>query len=116
MLSLAIRIALILTATIFILMVIHNVNRRRLLLKYSLSWLLIAPAMILVALFPEIASFLAKLLQVEAPSNLIYMVGFFLLLFFSLLITVRLSKQSSDLREVIQQQAIDRFIMEQHLK
>lgn len=112
MLSPVLRIALILTAGIFILMVLHHVKQRRLLLKYSLSWLVISLGMILAAVFPRLASLAAGLVQIETPSNLIYLVGLFVLLFLSLRITLRLSKQTSDLREMIQQQAIDRFLLE----
>ena len=58
--SLTLRIGLIVLSLIFIVYVFNNVNKRKLQLQFSLIWLLIALAIIIIAVFPQIVYFAAK--------------------------------------------------------
>ncbi len=116
MFPIALRICLILIALVFIFMVIRNVNQRKLLLQYSLSWLLLSLAMIAFALFPQIASFFSQLIKIKEPSNFVYAVGLFVLLFMTFDFTGKVSKQSVYLRTLIQQEAINRHLIEENKK
>ena len=53
--TLLLRIELIILAVAAIVFVVHTVNKRILLLKYSLIWLLISLVLIIAACFPKIA-------------------------------------------------------------
>ena len=114
MLSTVFRIYLIAVAFIFIVIVVRDVNRRKLLLQFSLSWLLLSVIMIVVAVFPVIATFVADIVRVQEPSNFVFAFGLFVLLFISFKSTARMSKITADLRAVIQHEAIDRFLMEKN--
>ena len=116
MFPIALRICLILVALIFILMVIRNVNRRRFLLQYSLSWLFLSLTMIMFAFFPQIAFFLSRLIMIKEPSNFVYAVGLFVLLFTTFDFTGKVSKQSVYLRTLIQQEAISRYLIGENKK
>ena len=71
MLSMSLRISLIIVAIVFIVIVINNVGRKKLLLQYSLSWLIIAVGMIMFAVFPKIEVMLSKAVNVKEPSNFV---------------------------------------------
>lgn len=116
MFPIALRICLIFIALVFIVMVIRNINQRKLLLQYSLSWLLLSLSMITVALFPQIASFLSDLVKIKEPSNFVYAAGLFVLLFMTFNFTGKVSKQTVMLRTLIQQEAIDRYFIEEMQK
>lgn len=110
MLSMLLRVELLVVALFFIVMVIRNVNKKKLLLQYSLVWLVLAIAMIIAALFPQIAVSLTAA-GIAQPSNFVYAVGLFVLLFIAFNFTAKLSKQSSDIRNLTEQEAIDRFLL-----
>lgn len=111
MLSMLLRVELLVVALFFIVMVIRNVNKKKLLLQYSLVWLVLAIAMIIAALFPQIAVSLTAAAGIAQPSNFVYAVGLFVLLFIAFNFTAKLSKQSSDIRNLTEQEAIDRFLL-----
>lgn len=70
--TLLLRIELIILAVAAIVFVVHTVNKRILLLKYSLIWLLISLVLIIAACFPKIAFSVTALVGIETPSNLIF--------------------------------------------
>lgn len=110
MLSMSLRISLIIVAIVFIVIVINNVGRKKLLLQYSLSWLIIAVGMIMFAVFPKIAVMLSKAVNVKEPSNFVYAVGLLILLYLLLGLTRRVSKQNAEMRNLVQYNAINRFL------
>ncbi|MBP1736278.1 MAG: hypothetical protein H6Q60_159 [Oscillospiraceae bacterium] len=116
MLSSWLRIELLVIAVFFIVTVICNVNRKKLLLQYSLIWLVLALGMIILAAFPVIASILTELADIEEPSNFIYAIGLFVLLFVSFHHTGKISKQSNEIRALIEQEAINRYLLERNIR
>ena len=116
MLSASLRISLIIIAIIFITIVINNVARKKLLLQYSLSWLVIAAGMIIFAVFPKIAVMLSKLVHIKEPSNFVYAVGLLILLYLLMGLTGKVSKQSAEIRNLAQYDAINRFLSDKNNK
>lgn len=116
MLSIHLRVELLVVALFFILMVIRNVNKKKLLLQYSLVWLAMAVAMIIAAVFPRTVVVLTAAAGIAQPSNFVYAVGLFVLLFIAFNFTAKLSKQSSEIRNLTEQEAIDRFFLLQDTK
>lgn len=113
MISLNLRIFLILIPIVFISVVIRRINKKKLLLQYSLSWLLLSFAMTVTGIFPEIASYFSRVLRIKEPSNLVYAVGLFILLFLLFGLTCKLSVQTVQIKELVQNEAIDRFMREE---
>lgn len=111
MLSVLLRVELLIVALFFIVMVTRNVNKKKLLLQYSIVWLVLAIAMIIAALFPQIVIALTAAAGIAQPSNFVYAVGLFVLLFIAFNFTAKLSKQSNDIRNLTEQEAIDRFFL-----
>ena len=93
--SLTLRIGLIVLSLIFIVYVFNNVNKRKLQLQFSLIWLLIALAIIVIAVFPQIVYFAAKFIGIEVSSNLVYLIAIITLMFILINLTMKISKMSS---------------------
>lgn len=110
---LVLRIVLILISLIFIIFVIKKVNSGKLQTQFSLAWLLIATVIIIIAVFPQIMYFAADLLRIEASSNLVYLLAIIVLLFLLVNLTIKMSKYDNDIRCLIQNFGIEKFLKEQ---
>ncbi|MEG0050341.1 MAG: DUF2304 domain-containing protein [Clostridia bacterium] len=95
-----------LACLIFLILVVRQVAHGRLLLKYSLLWMMLALVSILAALFPEPLYALSSLLGFENPSNFIFFAGLFFLLALCLSLSIIVSKQALRIKNLIQQTAL----------
>ncbi|MCS6835522.1 MAG: DUF2304 domain-containing protein [Anaerolineae bacterium] len=94
----------VLAALAAFLLVLELVRRRRLREDYSLLWLFVAVAMIVVAAWRELLHGLAALVGIAYPPNLLFLLAllfiFGLLLYFSTVIT-RLTQESKRLAQEV---------------
>lgn len=86
--------------------VIRLVVKKRLRLKYSLLWLALSLVALLCAIFPEPLFALAHLLGFVVPSNMVFFLAIFFLLVLCLSLTVIVSWQARDIRQLIQEIAV----------
>ena len=94
--------------------VVILVARERLLLKYSLLWLVLCIALLFVALFPQVLFGLSEALGFEAPSNFIFFVGFFCLMAIVLSLSVIASKQTLKIKNLTQRIALIEYELNVH--
>lgn len=111
--SSVLRIEMIAIAVVFIILVINVINRKKLRLQYSLVWLLIAAGIVVFALFPDLVVMLSKVMGVEVPSNFLYMVALIVLLIITFYLTMIVSKQSEEIKRLIQMTSIEKYISEE---
>lgn len=97
---------IILCALVFLALVFIQVSRKRLLLRYSLLWVLLAFVVIIGALFPDIIFWFSGLANFKTPSNFIFFVAIFFLLLLSLFLSAVVSKQASKIKSLIQESAL----------
>ncbi len=116
MLPIVLRVELIVFALIFVIYVISKVNKKKLLLQYSLIWLFVAFFIILLAVFPKSVEFVAMLCGIETSSNLIYLIAIVGVLFILVNTTAKLSKQSVEIKTIIQKNAIRDYLEDWHEK
>ena len=90
----------------FLVYVLHLVAKGKLLLKYSLLWLVLCLAMLICALFPGVVYVLSDFTGIVAPSNLGFLVGIVILLAISLSLSVIVSKQALSIKNLTQRIAI----------
>lgn len=111
--SIILRIELIILALVFVTLVFNAVNRGKLWLQYSLIWLLISCGLLIVAFFPEVLEWLAAFMQIEVTSNLVYLIAIFVLVVITFYLTKIVSKQSEQIKTLIQVCSIERYMAEQ---
>lgn len=87
------KIFLIIIVLFFLVLIIDNIKKQRLLLKYSLLWMFSAFIMIMCVLFPSILSLICKILNIELISNLVFLVGILILLILTFTLTIIVSEQ-----------------------
>ncbi len=68
---------------------------------------------LLVSLFPRLTDWAAHLMGIETTSNFIYFIGIVVLLVISFSFTVILSRQSQQIRRLIQRVSIENYLNEQ---
>ena len=93
--SLSLRVFLLLMALVFLVIIVRTINKKKLRIQYSFPWMLIAAAMLLLAIFPQIAVVLCSVTGIQTPSNLIYLMGIVILLLISFYQTILISRQAN---------------------
>lgn len=104
--GLAIRACLGIASVAFCIYVLRLVARGRLLLKYSLLWLLLCLALLLCAVFPGIVYAISNFFGVLAPSNFVFLVSIAILFAIALSLSVIVSKQVNSIKNLTQRVAI----------
>ncbi len=104
------RIELILFSVIFLVFVFRTVNKKKLWLQHSLVWIIISCSLILISVFPGIVTWLCKIVEVETPSNLVYLLGIIALLIVSFLHSIVISSQANKIKTLVQMVSIENYL------
>lgn len=88
------------------LMILQQVRKNKLNLRFALLWLLLGVLMLVIDIFPQIITWAADILGLELASNLLFFLGicFALILVFGL--TQKVSKLSDETKSLTQEVAI----------
>ena len=111
--SALLRIEMIGIAVLMLLIIVRNVNRKRLRIQYSFIWLLIAASMLLAAFFPGVVSWLCRVMSIETPVNLVYLLGILILLLITFFQTILISRQADRIKRLTQIVSIEKFLAEE---
>ena len=99
-------------AILFILAILINMIRRRSLeLKYALAWFVVGSIVLIFDIFPQLLSWLADLMGVGIPVNMLFFMGFV----FSLLIIFSLSFSVSRLSGKVKRMAQEIALLKEEL-
>ena len=101
-----IQISVIVFCVLLTIFVMRLVIKKRLRLKYSLMWLTLSLLALLCAIFPAPIFGLAHILGFAIPSNMVFFLAIFFLLALCLSLTVIVSWQARDIRQLIQEIAV----------
>ncbi len=75
-------------------------------IKYILPWLLLDLGMIVITAFPGILNFFCGLFGIETPSNMLFFFGLVFLAFIVFSITLVISSQNSQIRDLTERLAL----------
>ncbi|WP_278453283.1 DUF2304 domain-containing protein [Thomasclavelia spiroformis] len=89
--SLTLQITLILMSILLFLILIRNVKKGKLRSDYAIGWIICSILLIIVSIFPQIAYFGAKVLDVISTANIVFA---FMILMLIILVYVLFSKVS----------------------
>ncbi|MBQ7779393.1 MAG: DUF2304 domain-containing protein [Clostridia bacterium] len=103
------RIEMIVLALIIAVVVIVSINRKKLMIQYSLVWLVLVVALVVVAGFPQIIFALCTIFGIQTPSNLIYLLGLIALLLITFSQSRILSKQTERIKFLTQSVSIEKY-------
>lgn len=103
---LPIKIALVVLGVILFLYIVRLVSNKKLLLSYSLLWILLSIVILFCAIFPEPLYIFAQLFGIELPSNFIFIIAILCLLIISLSLSIIASRQTAYSKTLIQEVAL----------
>lgn len=87
-------------------LVIAQIKKRNLELKYTLSWLSLFFVLLLVTVFPGILNWITNVFGIELPINMIFFLGFIFTLLIVYRLTQAVSKMSREITELTQKVAL----------
>lgn len=85
----------------------NMIRRRKLELKYALSWLIAIVFVLVLDCFPILLTKLSAFLGIWAPVNMIFFLGFCFSLMIIFILTVTLSRMSERVRKLAQAVALN---------
>ncbi len=110
--SLHLRIAMIVLAVVVMVIIFRSVNKKHMRMQYSLVWIIISIALLLLAIFPVFAQWLCFLFGIETPSNLIFLLGILALLLLNFTQTGIVSKQAEQIKTLTQALSLHQYAQE----
>ncbi len=106
---------LLLVLLIFVMsIVLRQIRAKKLELKYTISWLLLLVALLIVAVFPGLLEMLAHLTGITLPINMIFFLGFIFSLVIIFNLTQAVSKMSEEIKRLTQRIALDEKYDQNH--
>lgn len=90
-----------------LLAIVNMVRKRKLELKYALSWLIAIVFVLIMDCFPVLLIRLSYFLGIWAPVNMIFFLGFCFSLLIIFVLTVTLSRMSERVRKLAQAVALN---------
>lgn len=116
MMTVKIQIIIGVCLVIGLIAIINMIRRRRLELKYALSWLIAIVFVLVLDCFPSLLAQISRMLGIWAPVNMIFFLGFCFSLLIIFTLTVTLSRMSERVRKLSQTVALNEEKIEKLMK
>lgn len=104
--SLAIRILCVVGAIATFAFITTSIRAKKVQIEDSLFWILLSAALVVIAVFPRIATGLSRLLGFQAPSNFVFVVVIAILLAKLFSLSTEVSSLRYRLNELAQEEAL----------
>ena len=89
-----------------LIIIVNMIRKKRLELKYALTWLIIGVGTLILDGFPQVMIWLAKLVGIANPVNMLFFFGFCFSLIIIFGLTVSVSRMSIRIKELAQEIAV----------
>lgn len=99
-------ISLIVFSILWLIIILRDVRKGNISIKYSLIWLFMALVLLLVGVFPSFMVFVAESFGFTTISNLVIGIILSLLMFITLVLTHIVTKQKNQIRVLTQEVAL----------
>lgn len=104
--SLTLQIILIVATILSFIVLVKNVKKGKLRTDYALGWILCSLAIIIIAIFPQIAYFFANLIGVISTANMVFAAIIFMLIILVYILFNKVSMLEEKQKNLIQELAI----------
>ena len=105
--SVALRVVLFLGAAGMACYMLRKIRKSQMQIEDALFWIIMAGILVVLGVFPGIAVFAAKILEIQSPANLVFLVVIFLLLLKVFALTKKVSILEHKFKNLVQRYAID---------
>lgn len=97
------RILLILSSILFFLILIHKIRSSSVRIMDMFYWVFLCILFMLMSLFPDMVIAISRGLGFESPTNFVFLVVIFLLLWKTFSMSIQLSRQNEQMKDTIEQ-------------
>ena len=104
--SLVLRIVLIVVAILSFVFVLRKIRKAQVRIEDILFWLVVSLGALILGIFPQIAYWFSNILGIMSPTNFVFLVFIFVLLFKVFILTVQVSQLQEKLKDLAQNVAI----------
>lgn len=104
--SAILRILLIISGIVSYIYVIHKIRKAQMKIESAMYWVFLAGLILILSIFPQIVMWLADLVGVESPVNLLYLLMIFLVLWKLFALTVKNSQLENKINILTEELAI----------
>ena len=104
--SLKLQIFIAIIILISFVWIINMIRRKKLDLRYALSWLCALVLLLLLDVFPQIVFWFAGFVGIDTPSNMVFFVGFLIFIVLIYVCTVSISHLSQKTKRLTQELAL----------
>ena len=94
-------------------LVLAQVRNQKMKEKYAALWLIVGVIMIVLALFPKLLDAPSRLVGIETPVDLLFLLAIIMLMGISLHLTLAISKITDDMRTLAEEVAIMKALQRQ---
>lgn len=103
MMSSILRIELFGFSILFLILVLKILQKGNLTVKYSIFWISISLFLIISSLFPNFIGLISNFFGFKTTINMLLVFAIFVLFFISLVLSIKVSKHSAEIKKIIQQ-------------
>ena len=104
--TVALRICLVALSIISLFYIIRKIRYSKMQIEYTLFWIVLSIIMILMAVFPQIVYWIAYMLGIMSPANMVYLFIIGILLVKVFMMTIEISNLESKVKALIQEVGI----------
>ena len=103
-----IRIQIIIAVIVLLalIVIVNMIRRKRLELRYALSWMIVGVGILVLDLFPQLINTLAHMLGIASPVNMLFFLGFCFSLVIIFVLTISVSRMSIRIKQLAQEIAL----------
>ena len=109
MMTIKLRIIILCFLLVLCLLVIREVKKRHLELKYAITWMLLPIMICVFVAIPGALEWVSKILGIYDVVNMVFFLGFIVLITIIYSLTVALSRHSDRIRKLTQMMALDEY-------
>lgn len=104
--NIRIQILIVVITLLAMFYVINKIRNKGIELKYSLVWLALGTGIIIFTCFPELTTWLAHVLGISQPMNMLFFAGFCFMLPIIFSLSVSVSRLSNKVKRLTQEMAL----------
>lgn len=104
--SIALRLLLLIASIFTFLYIVRKLRKSQLQVMDTVFWIVLATILIVLSVFPQIAYWIANILEIQSPVNFIFLLIIFMLMIRNFLLTIKVSQLEDKLKTLVEELAI----------
>lgn len=106
--SVVLRIALAVVSIFTCWFVVRKIRKSQMQIDDALYWIFVSGGLVLLSIFPQIATFFSNLIGIESASNFVFLIMIFIVLIKLFFLSLDISQLKHKLKLLIQENALDK--------